>query len=168
MTLLKAYLSAALSAVILATLSSAQTAQPDKRSAPPQTSFGSFRKGPGRRVGEIRFSPPGFIYSLVGDHCEIGQERILCLFTFEQHQGNQHEWAAKDAWVENFAVDQFGERHYKTSAFYLSTRGVRQEAFTMAPGDKVFFVQEFEGGEKAISSVTIVSPHGQIRNLGVE
>jgi hypothetical protein len=130
--------------------------------------FGPFRKGPSKSIEGLRFTPPGFIYTLDGDHCEIKDERILCLFVFAQHQGPLKDWPAKDAWVENIAVDQFGERHYKTAAFYLSKRGVRQDVMSLAPGDRVFLVQEFEAGDKAVTSVNIVSPHGQIRNLAVE
>jgi hypothetical protein len=101
-------------------------------------------------------------------HCEIKDERILCLFVFAQHRGPQKDWQAKDAWVKNIAVDQFGERHYKTAAFYLSKRGVRQDVMTLAPGDRLFLVQEFEAGDKAITRVNIISPYGQIRNLAIE
>jgi hypothetical protein len=128
--------------------------------------FGPFRVGPSKSIAGLRFAPPsGFIYTLDGDHCEIKDERILCLFVFAQHQGPPKEWQAKDAWIENVAKDQFGEQHYKTGAFFLSKRGVRQDALTLTPGDTVFFAQEFEGADKSITSVSIVSPHGQIRNL---
>ena len=140
-----------------------------QNSQPSPGAFGPFRKGPSKSIEGLRFAPPsGFIYTLNGDHCEIKDERILCLFVFAQHQGPQKDWQAKDAWVENIAVDQFGERHYKTAAFYLSKRGVRQDVMTLAPGDRVFLVQEFEASDKAVSSVSIVSPHGQIRNLAIE
>jgi hypothetical protein len=132
--------------------------------------FGPFRIGPsGKNIGGLRFVPPsGFIYTLDGDHCEIKDERILCLFVLEQHQGPSKEWQAKDAWIENVAKDQFGEQHYKTGAFFLSKRGVRQDVMTLSPGDLIFFAQEFEAGDKSITTVDIVSPHGQIRHLPVK
>jgi len=129
---------------------------------------GPFRIGPSKSIGELRFAAGGFIYTLNGDHCEIKDERILCLFLFAQHQGPPKEWPAKDAWVENVAINQFDEQHNKMGAFFLSKRGVRQDVMTLSPGDRVFFVQEFEAGDKAATRVKIVSPYGVIRDLPIE
>jgi hypothetical protein len=134
------------------------------------TPFGPLHTGPGKRVGDIRFEPKGsgFSYSLVGDHCEIVKDKLYCLLSFEQHLGSVKEWPAKDAWVENYALDQFGEKHYKVSAFCLSARGAEQPTATLAPGDKVHLVQVFESADKAITHLTIVSPYGELRDLTVE
>jgi hypothetical protein len=132
--------------------------------------FGPFRIGPGRHVGEIRWAPDGsgLDYSLFGDHCEISQDKFLCLFVFDAHQGNPKEWPAKKAWMENYAVDETGEKHSKISAFFLTTRGVQQQSGTFAAGDKMFFVQVFENGDRTITRLNIISPFGEIRNLPVE
>jgi len=53
-------------------------------------------------------------------------------------------------------------------AFFLSKRGVRQDVMTLSLGDRVFFVQEFEAGDKAATRVKIVSPYGIIRDLPIE
>lgn len=140
----------------------AQTQQP---SAGP---FGPLHKGPSKHVGEIRFAPAGIDYSLYGDHCEISDDKFLCLFTFDAHKGAAKEWAADQSWIANYAVDQFGEKHSKIGAYYLSLRGKEQSSATLGAGDKAFFVQVFENADKSITRLNIVSPYGQIKDLSVE
>ncbi len=82
--------------------------------------FGPLRRGPsGQRIGEMHFAPGGsdMNYSLYGDHCELHGDKMLCLFLCTAHTGTAKEWSSQKAWMENYATDQFGEKHYKTGAF---------------------------------------------------
>jgi hypothetical protein len=132
--------------------------------------FGPLRRGPsGQRIGEMHFAPGGsdMNYSLYGDHCELHGDKLLCLFLFTAHTGTAKEWSSQKAWMENYATDQFGEKHYKSGAFFLSGRGNQQPTATLAGGDRIYFVQEFENGERAITQLNIISPLGVIRGLPV-
>lgn len=132
--------------------------------------FGPFRKGPSRRIGEMKFAPEGsgLNYSLYGDHCEIRGDRFLCLFVFQAHLGAPREWTSEKAWMKNYAIDQFGEKHYKIAAYFLSTRGVQQPTATVGAGDKVYFVQVFENADRTMTNLSIFAPEGEIKGMPVE
>jgi len=135
---------------------------------PSSGAFGPLHKGPSKQVGEIHFATDNFDYSLYGDHCEIHEDKFLCLFTTAAHRGAAREWPAEKSWWENYAVDQFGEKHARVGSYYLSTRGNQQSAATVGAGDNAYLVQVFENSDKSATRLNIVSPHGEIRDMPVE
>jgi Curli production assembly/transport component CsgG len=93
----------------------------------------------------------------VGLHdCMVDRSSIRCSFVIEA-LANQADYNVK--WIlapDAKLIDDFFIEHKRARSYFLDGRGQPQEKLNLRKGDRVWFIAEFDGGSRDITSIRIV------------
>jgi hypothetical protein len=92
--------------------------------------------------------------------CGRQDAQVACVTTLANQDQKETLVKAGDVWKDAFIVDDRGDRHVRTSGFFLNVDGDQRPQLDISYGKSARFVLMFDGVQAKVQKVALRSPAG--------